>query len=227
MVYKDMILELAKYIHHNTLDTQIYDRVRLWRIPNSIHEGSGLYKIPITIDELNNLSLEEIKEMAQKPRTVKRMQPYAIQRAVSKYQQVQGNLIINPEIKKPRNPIKETPPCIVFLLEEGTCIQGNRNNTAAALASFFRQAGKDEKETLETLNAWNQERCNPPLPGKELITTIISAFRSPKTWGCNSFASLSVCSADNCKLRKTLPQNKPATINANGGPKRGTRGLRH
>ena len=38
-----------------TLDTSIYEKMRLWRVPNTKHSGSGLYKIPITVQELMNL----------------------------------------------------------------------------------------------------------------------------------------------------------------------------
>jgi hypothetical protein len=35
-----------------TLDTKIYEKLRLWRVPNTRHGGSGLYKIPLTAKEL-------------------------------------------------------------------------------------------------------------------------------------------------------------------------------
>ncbi len=35
-----------------TLDTTIYEKMRLWRVPNTMHSGSGLYKIPLTVQEL-------------------------------------------------------------------------------------------------------------------------------------------------------------------------------
>ncbi len=35
-----------------TLDTTIYEKMRLWRVPNTKHSGIGLYKIPLTVEEL-------------------------------------------------------------------------------------------------------------------------------------------------------------------------------
>jgi hypothetical protein len=49
------------------IDPAIYDRQRLWRLPNSKHATSGLYKIPLTLGELE-LPVERICELARQPR---------------------------------------------------------------------------------------------------------------------------------------------------------------
>ena len=46
------------------VDTKIYQRRGLLRIHNSINNKTNLYKIPIQVDELNNLNVNEIKEIA-------------------------------------------------------------------------------------------------------------------------------------------------------------------
>ena len=46
------------------VDTMIYQRRGLLRIPNTINKKSNLYKISIQVDELNNLNINEIKEIA-------------------------------------------------------------------------------------------------------------------------------------------------------------------
>lgn len=48
-------------------DSGVYDRVRAFRAPNSRHPKTGLYKRRLTIDELNNYSLDRILQAAQKP----------------------------------------------------------------------------------------------------------------------------------------------------------------
>ncbi|MEO2090692.1 MAG: DNA primase [Gemmataceae bacterium] len=49
------------------IDTAIYDRVRLFRSPNSRHATSGLYKRRLTHDELMGLSADRIRELAREP----------------------------------------------------------------------------------------------------------------------------------------------------------------
>lgn len=56
------------------VDTSIYNPNRFWRLPNSKHEKTGLYKIPLAIHELQ-FTIDHIKELAQKPRLDFRFQP--------------------------------------------------------------------------------------------------------------------------------------------------------
>jgi hypothetical protein len=51
-----------------SLDTDIYDPVRLWRTPNTRHSRTRLFKIPISIEEVFTLTLEDIRELAKQPR---------------------------------------------------------------------------------------------------------------------------------------------------------------
>jgi hypothetical protein len=45
-----------------------YDRVRLWRLVNSRHAKTGLYKVRLTYDELMHLNAEGIRAIAAEPR---------------------------------------------------------------------------------------------------------------------------------------------------------------
>lgn len=51
-----------------SFDDSIYNANRFFRLPNSKHEKSGLYKIPLTAEELLNLNIEAIKKLAVEPR---------------------------------------------------------------------------------------------------------------------------------------------------------------
>lgn len=51
----------------NTLDTGIYDNVRMWRMNLSINSKTGLYKTPLSFQELS-LSGDEIQALAKQPR---------------------------------------------------------------------------------------------------------------------------------------------------------------
>lgn len=47
-----------------TLDTGVYNASRILRVPNTKHQQSGLYKIRLTKDDLENLTIDTIKERA-------------------------------------------------------------------------------------------------------------------------------------------------------------------
>jgi hypothetical protein len=50
------------------LDTSIYNVSRMWRLPNSVHQKRGFYKIELSYDEIQRLSIPEIREMSRNPR---------------------------------------------------------------------------------------------------------------------------------------------------------------
>ena len=52
----------------HAFDQAICDKTRLWRLVNTRHSKSGLYKVQLEVDELFRLSVEAIKELAQAPR---------------------------------------------------------------------------------------------------------------------------------------------------------------
>lgn len=62
---KTFVLKLTDGIRH--IDTVIYEPVRIFRIENSRHEKSGLYKLRISFWELET-SIEDIKQLAAQPR---------------------------------------------------------------------------------------------------------------------------------------------------------------
>ena len=68
MAYKIIAMHISKKIEYgNLLDTKIYDCKRLIRVPNSINNKTGYYKIPIPLQDILNLSLSELLKKAQSP----------------------------------------------------------------------------------------------------------------------------------------------------------------
>jgi hypothetical protein len=56
-------------------DTTIPQTIRLFRLPNSRHQKTRLYKIPLTIDELMKLDMSAIQALATSPRMELPIQP--------------------------------------------------------------------------------------------------------------------------------------------------------
>jgi hypothetical protein len=53
-----------------TADFSIYETLRLWRIPNTRHGVSRLFKIPLTPEELLTSDIGAIRNFAQAPREI-------------------------------------------------------------------------------------------------------------------------------------------------------------
>ena len=51
-----------------TWDSTVYTKRRMWRMENTKHGGSGLWKIELTPIELNKMKPDEIRELAKNPR---------------------------------------------------------------------------------------------------------------------------------------------------------------
>ena len=63
---------VARSLLHDlpTADLDIYDKLRLWRVPNTKHRTTGLFKIPLAVDEVLRLTLAEIRDLARAPREI-------------------------------------------------------------------------------------------------------------------------------------------------------------
>lgn len=63
--------------------------------------------------------------------------------------------------------------------------EGNRNNNALKIATFWRRVGRSEEETLRIVEGWNQKN-DPPATGKEwrdIEKTVAQAFRVKEPYG--------------------------------------------
>jgi hypothetical protein len=67
LIWKEMAEQCRRMRKWKTMDSAVYNRTRLWRLTNSRH-ASGYYKIPLSYDELREMKIEKIKNMALNPR---------------------------------------------------------------------------------------------------------------------------------------------------------------
>jgi len=204
-IYRFIVEESTKYCKNGTIDTQIYDRRRLLRLPGSKHQDTKLHKIPITVDELYQLNLHEIKTLAKESRTINLSSPRSNPRTIQMYRE----MISKWESQKPKFHntkrsdllLDYTPPCVQYLLFNTTG-KGQRNNTAAVLISFFKRRGKTEEETYERMLRWNKIYCQPSLSPKEIEITVKSIYHGNGQYGCATLEKLSQCSPEKCKLAR-------------------------
>lgn len=206
-IYKEIILTIYNALENKTLDIKIYDNKRLFRIPNTRHEKTGLFKVPITYDELRNCTSEEVKKLATRPRKIQNsnyknakfnekantMYLKYVDKAIEKINKCE-------QIKNTStNLFKVNPPCIKHLYTNGAD-SGNRNNAAAMLTSFLKKKGYDFDKVYNFVKEWNSLNT-VPLSENELYKTCRSIFLSNFNYGCTSFEIISVCDKDNCPLK--------------------------
>lgn len=201
--YKRLAARIENHLKHQTLDVKIYDDKRLFRYSNSIHLKTNLFKIGLTIEELVHYNYDQICVLAKQKRSISPSKPTLCRRLVGL---LENELIQIEEEKKPKKTRfiqdmdAEIPACIQAMEQKlfyETIDQ--RNNSCAALASFYYQKQWDLESVLDKMIVWNQLNCVPPLPEKEIQRTVSSVFDHGYTYGCDSFEEHSgVCIGKKC-----------------------------
>lgn len=203
-IYKTIAETLFEYVDNKTLDLRIYDNKRMFRIPNSIHEVTGLHKVNITIDELKDSPYEYIKTIAKSKRKIKSVNRTYNDQAHSIFNnfiEKTNEKVANYKNIKSNGTLKYTPPCIAEILEYGAQ-NGQRNNTCAVVASFYKASGKDMEECMKIMTEWNETKTSHPVSNYELNRTISSIYYSNNQFGCSSIKNLGLCSKEYCKFKK-------------------------
>lgn len=206
VIFRSMAEEISKNTKHQTVDLKIYDNKRLFRMVNSRHQKSGLYKIRLTYEEVKSSTLAEIQTKAKMPRPNVKTIVTSISQARSQFNMHEKKLdtkIIKRAvmISKGLKPLEFTPPCIDYILNNKV-IEGQRNCTVAVLTSFFHQQNMNMDEAKERLEQWNYEQCSPPMSDNEIEVTLNSVYNGGYSYGCSSAKILSVCDKSKCPLGK-------------------------
>lgn len=202
---------IASYIRDNTvnyktIDTRIYDRVRLFRMCNSINTKTNLYKVYVTYEFATKCNLNELRQYALRPKLKIGIseKPYVIPQAVNKLNEI-CNVQNNPIARRVIGDGNfEMADCIKQMLTSDAK-QGTRNNTCIALASALLQCGKTGEEVLDTLLEWNNTYNTAKLGTKEITSVVNSAVKehnAGKAYGCSSIRELGYCIGANCKYYK-------------------------
>jgi len=208
--YKFIALKMQSYTLFNTIDTKIYDRKRLFRLPNSINGKTNRYKVPVSYDYIKKSTHKDILLYASSEKEYINIDTSEITNAIEAMKVLWTTFNDNkPKHKKNKNfqmthSNFELLPCIKAILEEGVT-QGNRNNTAIIVASALLQNGKDEEEVQEIMLQWNEEKNLPQLPRQEILTVISSATKrlsEGKSFGCTTIKEYGWCKPDICRIAK-------------------------
>lgn len=213
LVFDSMRRHLAQEIPEQlrqTVDLAIKDRVRLLRLPNTVHEKSKLNKIILSIDELNRMSADEIRRHARTVRPLaltdetgflSKVEINENTAAAEFFQRVQRQvkkLTRKPfryRFKRPADLERIEFPCAgLQAIWESHIEPGSRNNCAIRLASELRLLGLSTDETHEKIMEWN-ERNDIGLPYDELHSVVRSAYqhRFPYRYSCRDEILRSFC----------------------------------
>jgi len=221
----------------DTVDFSIKDKMRLWRVPCTINQKSGLYKIQLTLKELFTLSPDQIKRKAEKPQPLfytdraglipvgTLIKPYpkakllyeeTIKMAKKREAAVNISSINNEKRDKNRPEIDEIFCKAEQFMATSNIPEGYRNNSAIRLVSKLRRKGLSREGAEEFIIKWNFG-CNILLTGYELMSIVRSVYSRPfcYNYGCNDEILKKYCPYEKRKecrdyrnFRKTKERNE-------------------
>jgi len=165
------------------VDTSIYDKTRLFRINNTINSKSGLYKIALSIQELFELSIDEIKELAKSPRNGKFWDTN------SELNEALHQVYIN--ALKPEKTNTEAELKRYKNLLKNAVYEGGRNNSLTSMAGMLNAKGINKETVIPILQSINKTKCNPPLPEYEIENIMKSIYKNEVDGG-NSFNPINI-----------------------------------
>lgn len=185
--------------HYKTLDMSVYGRTRMWRLINTRHFKSSLFKIRVSIQELKDNKLEGIKELAKNNRTFTLIDDRAVEvnpitKLVGLYKDIRKDVSATKRRWKKR--VKERIvfdgklfPCVERLIKEGiNAEEFQRNPTAFNIAVSLVEMDIDEEQILEYLEEF-AGNCTPAFPLErypELVHCIDSAKKHEYSTHCGT-----------------------------------------
>lgn len=201
-----------------TFDTAIKDQQRLFRFPLTKNDKTKRFKIPLSINQLFDLNLEDIQKLSlhnDEPSFYDILSSYitidlpkAFKNMKSKKEKAKQPLEISnitssdiPDLS--RKPKHLTPA--KYVLQEGYFEEGERNEACMILASTYKYLGYNKEHTYNIIKATLRLRAGrlklPEYDKEELWRTIIDPIYSP-TWKGGTF------SEEDGLLKRTIDRYK-------------------
>jgi len=186
---KSNVKALLKYVQQfitqecelKTVDPQTFGDVgRLFRVPGTTHLKTGLYCTPLAQSEVFHLSLEEIKELAKKPRAVpvnknnlkdkndrlfkwlSWMDRKALKEIAVEREKIRKNM------GKAASWMRENKEACEGILAamEGVPV-GKRDNTLVGLVYYMKLKGLDQEKAFSVLKKWANQ-CEGSITDQDL-----------------------------------------------------------
>jgi hypothetical protein len=193
------------------LDLSIYSQDYAWTLPNSRHSQSRLYKIPLTEDEITELSTDQILAMTTSPRRENsyldaRIGKYAPWWFTAELKRIEQELTACPRCSEGfanYMPDRTVVPC-VQAIESGVLPHGTRHATYFRLASVYAGLNMHYPEIVARLQAI--DASNPICDSNDIETAAEHGCRHPSYPPCDSVLRR-YCPKDGCELAdpKQLP----------------------
>ena len=167
------------------IDSSIYMRTGIYRLQHTPNQKTGLYKIPLTRNEVMNKNPEEIFELAKTPRMD---YPYIVLSGNGEFEdkivkEVPDVQVFN-KISEPNKII----PCVQSMLNQGAR-EGSRHITAMRIISHFKRHGIPSHYAKVCMLHWN----NKSMPEQQVMEMVENVYNRNYKYGCQDSVMLNHC----------------------------------
>jgi len=167
------------------LDASVYQRTGIYRLPHTLNEKRGLYKIPLDIKEIKELTAKDILHLAKGQRyDFEYPDLWADgeleEQVITEVPQIRALKTV----AEPKNIV----PCVQQMYSEGPQ-QGNRNNTILRIASHFRRNGIPSDATKASLMYWNDNQLEDTVIHEKVEAVYNAGYK----YSCNDSLMKEYC----------------------------------
>lgn len=149
-VIRDFALRLGEGF--KTMDQNVYDARRLFRLPNAININSGLRKIQLTWQELAQLDTADIRAMAAQPRLLYAVEEPAESASLYELMLTVAETQESASVRRPSASLQD-----IF----APAATGERNTRATRLSGLLVKAMDDLPLVREVVRMWNRSNAHP------------------------------------------------------------------
>jgi KaiC/GvpD/RAD55 family RecA-like ATPase len=183
----DKIVKATLDTYFPEADTVFYHKAGLIRVGYTINNKSGLYKTPMTWDELKTLDVEAIKVLASKPRRDLRFKRVTVEPFL--HELIQTAVVTGLDLKKiPMDQPGKVVTCVQTMYSRGEEI-GTRHLRMMAMVSSWRRSGIPLAGVIEMLKGWA-----PSLDEAEIIRHATDIYNKGYQYGCDHKQMKEFCS---------------------------------
>jgi hypothetical protein len=160
-INKFIVENLVALLQLESLDQGVYGSRRMIRMPNSIHQSSGLFKVELKHEELSDLEYV-IDHLAKGPRGEHQDDPVLevnddlnlwYRQMIQEWEE-SYKLSDNEPKTDILQALEDDPVCVKHIMEVGILKSGDRNPATVALASYFKDRGYPMEQTIDLLLDW-------------------------------------------------------------------------
>lgn len=180
-----------------TFDTKMYNASRIFRMRNTRHNKTSLFKIPVTVKELSELTIDQIKTLA-KEKTSNNADPYVVELpdSILNYGNTKPkDTLVSDTSELPSLDLSSKPknmPACKFAILHGFFKPGNRNHSLMALAAHYKAQGVPKEVTYRILKGsaelqakrFNQDAYSKEEIWSNIIGTVYGPSWQGKTYAC-------------------------------------------